>query len=122
MKLWQKVTLALILGVVFGIYFPKYCSYIKPVGDIFLRLIKMIINPLIFFSLVSGITSMSDPASLGRIGVKSTAIFLMTTCFAVIFGIGVAHFMEPGKGLVMDFGFTNSGPKAFDLPAFFLNI
>ncbi|MBP7190601.1 MAG: dicarboxylate/amino acid:cation symporter, partial [Rickettsiaceae bacterium] len=58
----------------------------------------------------------------GRIGVKSTAIFLMTTCFAVIFGIGVAHFMEPGKGLVMDFGFTNSGPKAFDLPAFFLNI
>lgn len=122
MKLWQKVTLALILGVVFGIYFPDCCSYVKPIGDIFLRMIKMIINPLIFFSLVSGITSMSDPSSLGRIGVKSTAIFLITTCFAVIFGISVAHIMEPGKGIVMDFGLAATTAKSFDFSAFLLNI
>lgn len=124
MRLWHKVTLALILGIIFGIYLPSYAEQVKPIGDIFLRLIKMIINPLIFFSLVSGITSMSDPSSLGRIGTKSTAIFLITTCFAVLFGIGTAYIMQPGVGLVIDFGLHNDFTKApsFNLLEFFVNI
>jgi Na+/H+-dicarboxylate symporter len=124
MRLWHKVTLALILGIVFGIYMPNYAEQVKPIGDIFLRLIKMIINPLIFFSLVSGITSMSDPSSLGRIGTKSTAIFLITTCFAVLFGIGTAYIMQPGVGLVIDFGLQNDFTRApsFNLLEFFVNI
>ncbi len=122
MKLWQKVTLALILGIVFGLYLPDSAVYIKPVGDIFLRMIKMIINPLIFFSLVSGITSMSDPSSLGRIGVKSTAIFIITTCFAVLFGIGVAYILEPGVGVSIDLGSTSSERYDFNIGNFFINI
>lgn len=124
MKLWHKVTLALILGVVFGMYLPAYAQAVKPIGDIFLRLIKMIINPLIFFSLVSGITSMSDPSSLGRVGAKSTIIFLITTCFAVIFGIGVAYIMQPGAGLVLDFGLDVGSARAssFNMVDFFINI
>lgn len=124
MRLWHKVTLALVLGVIFGVYLPGYSEQIKPMGDIFLRLIKMIINPLIFFSLVSGITSMSDPSSLGRVGAKSTAIFLITTCFAVIFGIGVAYIMEPGTGLILDFGLNTDFRRSptFNMTEFFINI
>jgi Na+/H+-dicarboxylate symporter len=124
MRLWHKVTLALILGIVFGIYMPNYAEQVKPIGDIFLRLIKMIINPLIFFSLVSGITSMSDPSSLGRIGIKSTAIFLITTCFAVLFGVSTAYILKPGIGLLIDFGLQNDFTSApsFNIIEFFVNI
>lgn len=124
MRLWHKVTLALVLGVIFGLYLPGYSQQVKPIGDVFLRLIKMIITPLIFFSLVSGITSMSDPSSLGRVGAKSTLIFLITTCFAVIFGIGVAYVMQPGTGLVLDFGLNANFQRApnFNMTEFFVNI
>ncbi|MCC8398046.1 MAG: dicarboxylate/amino acid:cation symporter [Rickettsia endosymbiont of Labidopullus appendiculatus] len=124
MKLWKKVTLGLILGIVFGIYFPEYVSYIKPVGDIFLRLIKMIIAPLIFFSLVSGITSMNDPASLGRVGLKAVVAFLGTTFFAVVFGITVALVLKPGYGVHINFDVAQSisQDKSFNMLNFFVNI
>jgi len=105
MKLWHKVTLGLILGIVFGVYLPQYSETVKPIGTVFLRLIQMIILPLIFFSLVSGITSMNDPSSLGRVGMKSVLAFLGTTFFAVIFGLMVAFVLKPGVGVVIDFGF-----------------
>ncbi len=124
MKLWKKVTLGLILGIMFGIYFPEYVSYIKPIGDIFLRLIKMIIAPLIFFSLVSGITSMNDPASLGRVGIKAVAAFLGTTFFAVVFGLTVALVLKPGQGIHINFDVVNniSQDKSFNMLDFFINI
>ncbi|WP_341763513.1 dicarboxylate/amino acid:cation symporter [Candidatus Tisiphia endosymbiont of Beris chalybata] len=124
MKLWMKVTLGLILGIMVGRCFPQYVSYIKPIGDIFLRLIKMIIAPLIFFSLVTGITSMSDPSTLGRVGMKSVAAFLGTTLCAVIFGISVALILKPGHGIHVNFDSpTNIVPtKSFNLINFFVEI
>lgn len=123
MKLWQKVTLGLILGVIVGIYLPEHASSIKPVGDVFLRLIKMIIAPLIFFSLVSGITSMSDPSSLGRVGTKSVIAFMGTTFFAVVFGVSVALILKPGVGTQINFGTVETGVNAqsFRLIDFFVN-
>lgn len=124
MKLWQKVILGLVLGIIFGWYAPDYVSYAKPIGDVFLRMIRMVIAPLVFFSLVSGVTSMSDPASLGRIGVKATAAFLGTTFFAVLFGITVAILLKPGVGINIDFGLPNVELKAksFDIVTFFVNL
>jgi len=124
MKLWKKVTLGLILGIIVGIYCPEYVIYIKPVGDIFLRMIKMIIAPLIFFSLVSGITSMTDPTSLGRLGIKAVAAFLGTTFFAVIFGITVALLLKPGHGVHIDFDIAPNiaHTKSFNMLNFFVNI
>lgn len=124
MKLWHKVTLGLILGIIFGIYFPNHVDNIKPIGDIFLRFIKMVIVPMIFFSLVSGITSMSDPSSLGRVGLKATIAFLSTTCFAVIFGLGVALVLKPGVGVHVDFGQYSGNLKGtnFDIKEFLINI
>ncbi len=103
MVLWQKVILGLILGIIVGRYYPEYVIYLKPVGDIFLRLIKMVITPLIFFSLVSGVTSMNDSSSLGRLGIKATFAFALTTLFAVLFGISVAIILKPGAGVILNF-------------------
>ena len=125
MKLWHKVTLGLILGVAFGVYLPQYSEDVKPIGTIFLRLIQMIILPLIFFSLVSGITSMNDPSSLGRVGMKSVLAFLGTTFFAVVFGLAVASILKPGVGVVIDFGVPqerNFKEGGFDLIEFLINI
>jgi Na+/H+-dicarboxylate symporter len=125
MKLWHKVIIGLVLGVVFGIYLPQYSTTVKPIGDIFLRLIQMIILPVIFFSLVAGITGMHDPSSLGRVGMKSVIAFLGTTFFAVIFGMAVAFILKPGEGVMIDFGVPqvrNFKEGGFDLTSFLINI
>ena len=122
MKLCHKVTIGLFLGILFGIYFAEYTQYVKPIGDAFLRLIQMIIIPLIFFSLVSGITSMNDPSSIGRVGLKSVTAFFGTTIFAVIFGIVVALTLKPGEGVHINFGMPNSDivAKSFNVIDFFI--
>ena len=104
MKLWHKVFLGLILGVIFGVYIPQHVETIKPIGTVFLRLIKMVIVPLLFFSLVSGITGMRDPNSIGRVARKAVMAYLGTTCLAVTFGLGVAYILQPGAGVVLDMG------------------
>ncbi len=123
-QLWHKVTIGLVAGVAFGVAFPDYVQQIKPLGTIFLRLISMIITPLIFCSLVSGITSMQDPASLGRVGMKATIAFLLTTCFAVLFGIFIATILEPGVGVHIDFNYDKTAvtAKHFDLVSFIVEI
>jgi Na+/H+-dicarboxylate symporter len=125
MELWKKVGLGIILGILFGALFPpEYSKIIKPIGDIFLSLIRMVILPLIFFAIVSGMTNVSDPSTLGRIGLKATLAFVTTTLFAVVFGIGVALVLQPGAGAALDFG--NSGYKVttaeFDIIAYLVKI
>jgi Na+/H+-dicarboxylate symporter len=125
MKLWHKVFLGLILGVIFGVYIPQHVETIKPIGTVFLRLIKMVIVPLLFFSLVSGITGMRDPNSIGRVARKAVMAYLGTTCLAVTFGLGVAYILQPGAGVVLDMGPVaekNFKENNFDLLEFFIEI
>lgn len=125
MKLWQKVFIGLILGIFFGIYLPEHLGWVKPIGIVFLRLIKMVIVPLLFFSLLSGITGMRDPNSIGRVAKKSVLAYFGTTCFAVIFGLGVAHLMKPGDGVVLDLGplpDSNFKETNFDILNFLIEI
>ncbi|MDG1436718.1 MAG: dicarboxylate/amino acid:cation symporter [Rickettsiaceae bacterium] len=125
MKLWHKVFLGLILGLLFGVYLPQHVDYVKPIGTVFLRLIKMIIVPLLFFSLLSGITGMRDPSSIGRVARKSVLAYMGTTCFAVMFGLGVAHIMKPGEGVTIELGHVPDsavGEGGFSLLDFLINI
>lgn len=124
MKLWHKVIIGLVLGVIFGFQFPEYVDYIKPIGDVFLKLIKMIITPMIFFTLVAGMTSLSDPSALGRVGLKATLAFLLTSSFAVVFGMIVAIIFQPGKGVELNFGSEVSSfeAKDFKLVEFLMDI
>jgi Na+/H+-dicarboxylate symporter len=116
MKLWHKVTIGLILGIVFGIFFKEKTIYVKPIGDIFIRLIKMVVVPLVYFSLIQGITSMNDPSSLGRIGVKSIFAFLITTAFAIIIGLTVAVLLRPGDGVLLNL--SNADPNLIEKQSF----
>lgn len=101
-KLWHKVALGLIFGIAYGLINGENATYIKPIGDLFLNAIKMIIVPLIFFSLIAGITSISDPSSLGRMGIKACMAYLATTTFAIMTGIALALIMKPGVNSSLD--------------------
>ena len=125
MKLWHKVFIGLILGLFFGVYLPQHVDIVKPIGTVFLRLIKMVIVPLLFFSLLSGITGMRDPSSIGRVARKSVFAYFGTTCFAVVFGLSVAHIMKPGYGVILDLGpvpESNFRESSFDIINFLIEI
>jgi len=109
MKLWHKVVAGLVLGIICGILLKDKTEYIKPVGTIFINMIKMVIVPLIFFSLVSGITSMGDSKTFGRIGLKAFLAFNLTTIFAVAIGLIAGTLLHPGRGVVLNFQ-ASAGP------------
>lgn len=113
-KLWFRVLLGLLLGIAFGfIVGPQFdmfglgdegsknflTRYIKPIGTVFINLIKMVIVPLIFFSLINGIVSMTDAEAFKRIGIKSVCAYLMTGAFAVIIGLTFGTLFHPGQGV-----------------------
>ena len=99
--LWQQILVGLALGVVVGMLFKSLALALAPVGALFLNAIKMLIVPLVFVSLVAGITAMSDSAKLGRISVKTIAIYLLTTAFAVSIGLAFGTLFSPGEGMNM---------------------
>ncbi|MFT5873575.1 MAG: Na+/H+-dicarboxylate symporter [Clostridium sp.] len=105
LKLTTKIFIGLILGIVVGLLLqgsPEIAqTYIKPVGTLFLNLIKMIIVPLVFSSLIVGAASIGDPKTLGRIGGKTVLYYLVTTAIAVTIGLILGTVMNPGAGLVI---------------------
>lgn len=101
MPLWQQILIGLVLGVVVGLLFKDGARLLAPLGALFLNAIKMLIVPLVFVSLVAGITCMQDTAKLGRISVKTIAIYLVTTAFAVSIGLLFGALFTPGADMNM---------------------
>lgn len=99
LKLWQKVFLGLILGVILGFCLKENAVILKPLGDVFIRMIKMIIVPLIFFAIVSGMTSTQDTKTLSSISIKAVVAYVVTTVVAITIGLSVGVFMQPGAGM-----------------------
>jgi len=99
MKLWMKILLGLLLGVFAGALFPGFSVAIKPLGDLFINAIKMLIVPLIFSSLVVGVTGMKDPKRMGRIGLKTFGLYLLTTAVAITIGLVLGSILQPGVGV-----------------------
>lgn len=108
MQLWKKVLLALFIGVILGLFLKEKVVYLKPLGDLFIRLIKMIIVPLIFFAIIGGITSAQNSKILGRVGVKAAIAYFFTTVFAVGIGLAVASIFKPGEGINLNFDGSSS--------------
>lgn len=98
-KLHTKIFFGLVLGILAGLAFGDKVLVIKPVGDIFLRLITMIVVPLVFASLMLGTASLGDVRKLGRIGAKTAAYFVATTVIAITVGLLLANTVKPGEGL-----------------------
>jgi len=104
MNLSIKIFIALVLSVVVGLLagessLPFINWWIAPIGTMFINLIKMMIVPVVFFSLVVGMTSLGDTKKLGRIGAKTVAMYLGTTAVAILIGFGIAGIVSPGTGL-----------------------
>ncbi len=99
LKMWQQVLIGLMLGILTGFILKEDAAPLKTVGTIFIDLIKMVVVPLIFLALVSGITSMGDGANFKRVGLKGLGAYLATATFAVIIGITAGILFQPGKGL-----------------------
>ena len=97
--LTTQIFIGLILGVLFGYLFPSYGEQLKPIGDIFIRMIKMIVVPLIFSSLIMGIAGTGDFKKLGRLGAKSILWFELATTVALFVGLLVVNVFEPGVGV-----------------------
>ncbi len=93
-----KVFLGFGLGAVLGLLFQEKILFVQPVGDLFLQLIQMIVIPLIFCSIISGIASIGDVAKLKRIGAKVMGFYIVTTILSTILGLAVSHLMQPGRG------------------------
>lgn len=99
MKLWVKILIALVLGVITGLLMGPSAEFFKPIGTIFLNLINMIIVLLVLSSMTVGITSIHDPQKLGRVGLKTLLMYLLTTMIAIAIGILFAKIFRPGDGL-----------------------
>ena len=109
--LWKRVILALVLGVVAGVLMGEQAESIKWIGDLFIRSIKMLVVPLIFFSLVSGITAIGDIGKLGSVGGRAIGLFLGTAAISVSLGMLLAELVQPGAGLII------SLPEGSAIPA-----
>lgn len=100
--LFGQVVIALILGVIVGVVWPEFATKLKPLGDGFIKLIKMIIAPLVFCVVVHGICSTGDLKKVGRVGVKALVYFEIVTTFALALGVLLAYVLQPGVGMNVD--------------------
>lgn len=100
--LYVQVLFAILCGVLLGIYLPTDAVAMKPLGDGFIKLIKMIIAPVIFCTVVSGIAGMQDVKKIGRVGGKALLYFEVVSTFALVIGLFVANLLRPGDGFNVD--------------------
>src|SRR5437899_6551677 len=101
-SLYFQVLTAIVLGVLLGHFYPELGEQMKPLGDAFIKTIKMIIAPIIFCTVVHGIASMQDMRKVGRVGLKALIYFEVLTTIALIVGLIVMNTLQPGAGMEVD--------------------
>ena len=97
--LYVQVLTAIVLGILLGHFYPDIGAAMKPLGDGFIKLIKMLIAPIIFCTVVHGIASMGDMKKVGRVGLKALIYFEIVTTLALIVGLIVVNILQPGVGM-----------------------
>jgi aerobic C4-dicarboxylate transport protein len=100
--LYVQVLIAISIGIVLGHFYPDTAVSMKPLGDGFIKLIKMLIAPIIFCTVVTGIAGMQDIEKVGRVGVKALLYFEVVSTLALIIGLFVVHIIQPGVGMNVD--------------------
>jgi aerobic C4-dicarboxylate transport protein len=98
-SLYAQVLLAIVLGILLGYFEPAFAAQLKPLGDAFIKLVKMVIAPVIFVTVVTGIAGLRDLGDLGRVAIKTFAYFLTLSTLALIIGLIVANVVQPGTGM-----------------------
>jgi Na+/H+-dicarboxylate symporter len=100
--LYVQVLIGLALGITVGHYWPEFGAALKPLGDGFVKLVKMMIAPIVFCTIVSGITSLNDSREIGKTLLKSMGLFYALTILALLTGLGAVFLMQPGAGMHID--------------------
>jgi aerobic C4-dicarboxylate transport protein len=100
--LYVQVLTAIVLGILLGHFYPHLGEQMKPLGDAFVKMIKMMIAPIIFCTVVHGIASMEDMKKVGRVGLKALIYFEVLTTIALIVGLVVVNVLQPGGGMNVD--------------------
>jgi aerobic C4-dicarboxylate transport protein len=127
--LYIQVLLGVVLGAALGYFWPALAVQMQPFGDAFIKLVRMIIAPIVFVTVVVGIAKLSDAKEVGRIGIKAIVYFEVMTTIAMFIGLVVAHVIQPGAGLNIDPATLDSKSIAtyvnaphLDVVSFLLNI
>lgn len=110
-----QMLIGLVLGVVVGAFVSAEFAqtWFRPLGDLFIRLIRMVVVPLVFATLVAGAAGISDVSKLGRVAVKTLLLFMLTSAVAVVFGLAIANLIDPGVGVTL----STEGLKAAQVKA-----
>ena len=111
-SLYFMVLLAILAGGAVGHFFPEFGESLKPLGDGFIKLVKMIIAPVIFLTIATGIAGMRDLGKVGRVAAKAFAYFFFFSTLALIIGLIIANVVQPGRGLNIDPATLNAGAVA----------
>lgn len=97
-----QILIGLILGTLFGHFFPQWGIDVKPLGDAFIRLIKMIVVPIVFSTVILGVAGVGDLKRVGRLGGLSILYFEVITTIAIVMGVGAANLFKPGVGVAIE--------------------
>ncbi|TXI01413.1 MAG: C4-dicarboxylate transporter DctA [Pseudomonas monteilii] len=109
-SLFGQVLIALVLGTVLGLLAPEFAAKLKPLGDAFIKLIKMLIGPIVFCVVVAGICGAGELKKVGRVGIKAVVYFEVVTTIALALGVVLAYVFQPGAGM-------NVNPQSLDASA-----
>jgi aerobic C4-dicarboxylate transport protein len=101
-KLWVQVLLAMAIGILLGILRPGLGARMQPLGDAFIKAIRMLIAPIVFCTVVHGIARMSDLARVGRVAIKAIVYFEVLTTIALVIGLAAVNILQPGRGMDVD--------------------
>ena len=110
--LYVQVLVAIVLGALLGHFWPSTGEALKPLGDGFIKLVKMVISPVIFLTVVTGIAGMRELAAVGRVAGRAFGYFLTVSTFALLVGLAVANIVQPGAGMNIDPATLNAGAVA----------
>src|SRR5207237_5419322 len=100
--LYVQVLIGLALGIAVGHFWPEFGAGLKPLGDGFVKLVKMMIAPIVFCTIVSGITSLNDTREIGKTLLKSMGLFYALTILALLTGLAAVLLLQPGAGMHID--------------------
>ena len=111
-SLYGQVLVATIIGVLLGHFLPETGTAMKPLGDGFIKLVRMIVGPVIFCTVVAGIAGMRDMKAVGRTGVLTLVYFEAVTTAALVIGLVIVNVVQPGAGMNVDPDALDSGAVA----------
>jgi aerobic C4-dicarboxylate transport protein len=109
LQLWIQVLIAMVLGILLGWIAPDSGAAMQPLGDAFIKAIRMLIAPIIFCTVVHGITQMADMARVGRVAVKALVYFEVLTTVALVIGLVAVNLLRPGEGMNVDLSKVDAG-------------